>query len=79
MKVRRAIYGCIYFALLWYNLYVNTLKYIGFSINTYDRCMAKKIIDGKKCTIVWYVDYNKLLHVDPNVVNDIPEEIKKHF
>ena len=41
--------------------------------------MAKKIIDGKKCTIVWYVDYNKLLHVDPNVVNDILEEIKKHF
>ena len=28
---------------------------------------------------MWYVDYNKLSHVDPNVVTEILEEIKKHF
>ena len=33
----------------------------------------------KQCTIVWYVDDNKLSHVDTNVVTDIIEEIKNHF
>ena len=41
--------------------------------------MANKIIDEKQCTIVWYVDDNKLSHVYPNVVTDILEEIKKRF
>ena len=72
----RAIYGCIETALLWYNLYVKTLKDLGFSINTYDRFVAKNMIGGKQCNIVWYVDDNNILHVDPNVValvNDILE------
>ena len=37
------------------------------------------MIDGKQCTIVWYVDENKLSHVDTNVVTECFEEIKKHF
>ena len=60
VKVMRPIYVCIKSDLLWYNFCVKTLKYLGFSMNTYYRCMAKKIIDGKQCTIVWYVDDNKL-------------------
>ena len=79
MKVLRKIYGCIESYILWYNLYLNTLKDLGFSINPYDRCMSNKIISGKKCTIEWYVYDNKLLHLDPNVVNDILQEIKKPF
>ena len=42
------IYGCIEYALLWYNLYAKTLKYLGFIINTYGRCVANNIIDGKQ-------------------------------
>ena len=67
VKVLREIYGCIESSLLWYNFYVKTLKYLGFSINTCDICVANKMIDGKKCTILWYVEDNKMLHVDPNV------------
>ena len=37
------------------------------------------MINVKQCTIMWYVDDNKLSHVDPNVVTYILEEIKKHF
>ena len=73
MKALRAIYGCIESDLLCQNFNVKTLKYLGFSINTYDRCMAKKMMDGKQYTIVCYVDYNKLSHVDPNVVTYVLE------
>ena len=33
LKVLRAIYGCIESALCWYNLYSDTLKNEGFTIN----------------------------------------------
>jgi len=55
-----AIYGCIQSALLWYDLYVNTLEKLGFAINPYDRCVANKMINGRQCTIVFYVDNNKV-------------------
>ena len=61
------------------SLYVKTLKYLGFSINTYDRYMANKIVVRNQCTIVWYVDGNNLSRVYPNMVTDILEEINKHF
>jgi hypothetical protein len=52
VKILQAIYGCIESALLWYNLYATTLKDMGFVINSYDKCVANKIINGKQCTIV---------------------------
>ena len=44
VKVLRALYGCLESAFLWYELYSNTLKELGFVINPYDRCVANKII-----------------------------------
>ena len=79
MAILKAIYGCIESALRWYELFSQTLKKEGFVINPYDRCVANKIINGKQCTIVWYVDDNKLSHKDPKVVTEILEIMKKHF
>ena len=79
MKILRAIYGCIESALLWYELYAKTLKGMGFKLNPYDRCVANKMINGKQCTIAWYVDDNKISHVDPKVVTSVLEAVKEHF
>ena len=78
MKVLRAIYGCLESTMLWYTLYVKTLKSIGFE-NPYELCVANKIINGKQFTIVWYVDDNKISHVDLAVVDSIIKELTKHF
>ena len=48
-------------------------------MNSSDRCVANKIINGKQCTITWHVDDNKVSHVDPKVVDSILEEVGKHF
>ena len=37
MKVVRAIYRYIQYALMWYDLYANTLKDTGFEIGPYDK------------------------------------------
>ena len=56
MRVVKAIYGCIESALQWYKLFKDTLEKDGFELNPYDLCVANKVIDGKQCTIAWYVD-----------------------
>ena len=79
LQILKALYGCIESALLWYNTYHDTLKQMGFEINKVDPCVANKIINGKQCTITWYVDDNKLSHKDPQVVTDILNEIEKVY
>ena len=79
LEVLQAIYGYIESALKWYELYSETLSKEIFVINPYDRCVTNKTINGKQCTIVWYVDDNKISHEDPEVVTKVIELMKKHF
>ena len=79
MEVLQAIYGCIESALRWYELFSKTLVKEGWTINPYDKCVANKLINGKQCTIVWYVDDNKVSHKDPKVVTKVIELMKVHF
>ena len=37
------------------------------------------MINGKQCTIVWYVDDVKVSHVDETVVSDIITFMQKEF
>ena len=79
MKVLRAIYGFLESTMLWYNIYVTTLKGMGFELIPYDLCVANKIINGKQCTIIWFVDDNKIIQMDPAVVDSIIKELTKYF
>lgn len=79
VRLNKALYGCVRSALLWYNLYSTTLKDMGFVLNPYDPCVANAIFDGKQCTICWYVDDNKISHVDPAVVTKVVKQIEAKF
>jgi hypothetical protein len=52
---------------------------MGFKLNPYDLCVANSQIKGKQCTITWYVDDNKISHVDAMVVTGIMEKIEVKF
>ena len=41
--------------------------------------MANKEVNGKQCTVVWYVDDNKISYVDPKVVESVIEMIEGKF
>jgi hypothetical protein len=59
---------------------LGTLQGMGFELNPYDTCVGNKMIDGKQCIIVWYVDINKISHMDKQeVVTGGIERIKKTF
>ena len=40
----------------------------GFKLNPYDRYVKNKLVNGKQCTLVWYVDDNKVSHMEEKVV-----------
>jgi len=79
MRLMKALYGCVQSALLWYKLFSSTLVSLGFELNPYDLCVANAIIDGKQCTIGWYVDDNIITHVDPNQVTWVIDKIEEKF
>ena len=45
LRLLKAHYGCIRSAMLWYKLFVGTLKDMGFKINPYDMCVANKMVN----------------------------------
>jgi hypothetical protein len=80
VKLIKAIYGCVKSALLWYELFTKSLQGMGFVLNPYDPCIANCIIEGTQCTVAWYVDDNKISHVNPpTVVTSIIEKIEAQF
>ena len=48
-------------------------------MNPYDKCTANKIINGKQCTIQWYVEKNKVTHVSEDVITGVIDSTKKTF
>lgn len=79
VEIIMAIYGCVTSALLWYKLFSSALKGMGFTLNPYDSCIANTEINGKQCTIAWYVDDTKISHVDAAVVTDIIKQLEGKF
>ena len=79
LQLKKALYGCVKSALLWYCLLRDTLRDLGFVLNPYDPCVANANIKGSQCTIVWYVDDNKISHKDPTVVTDLVQRIEAKF
>jgi len=79
VKLKKALYGTLQSALLFWRLLSDTLMEWGFKLNEYDKCIANKTINGKQCTILWHVDDLKISHVDPKVVNDIIKKLEEKF
>lgn len=79
LKLLKALYGSVKSALLWYVLFTGTLKGAGFKLNPYTACVANRMDNGKQCTVAWYVDNNKILHVDSAIVTGVIELIEGHF
>jgi hypothetical protein len=79
LELLKALYGCVQSALLWYNLFTETLQGMGFKLNPYDPCVANLTIHGKQCAVAWFVDDNKISHVDCRVVTKIIKKIEAHF
>jgi len=79
LRLKKAIYGTLKAALLFWRRLSNVLQSWGFKINPYDKCVANKMINESQCTIVWHVDDLKISHVDKSAVNDVISLLSKEF
>ena len=49
-----AIYGTMVASLLYYKKFVKTLKRTGFQLNSYDPCVANRLLNNKQQTICFH-------------------------
>ena len=47
LRLKKALYGCMQSAILWYDTFKGCLEDLGFKINKHDRCVANMITNGK--------------------------------
>jgi len=52
LQLKKSLYGTLQAALLLGELLSNTRTGWGFKINHMDHCVAKKIVNGKQCTMI---------------------------
>jgi len=79
VRLKRALYGQLKAALLFWKNLRGKLETWGFELNPYDWCVANKQVNGKQCTVVWHVDDLKISHEDPKVVDWVIDQLKKEF
>ena len=79
VKLKRALYGCVQSARLWFEKLRDTLESIGFVSNPYDLCVFNKIVDGHQCTICFHVDDLLITCGSDTVIDGIVKDLGKTF
>jgi hypothetical protein len=56
VRLKKALYGCVQSAVLWYNELTSTLEGLGYKRNPYDTCSFTRMNNGSLDRILVYVD-----------------------
>ena len=75
-RLRKALYGCVQSALLFYQHLRKTLEEFGFTVNPYDPCVFTRDFNGAQCTICTHVDDLKISCVDGTAVEQVLVELQ---
>ena len=78
-EAKKSVYGTLEVSLLFWKKLSKLLEEMGYQRNYYDWFVMNNIIDDKKCTILWHVDYLKTSHVDPSVVSIFLDDIDAEY
>jgi hypothetical protein len=79
VQLKKALYGTLQAALLFWKKLSKKLVEWGFEINPYDWCVANKEINGKQCTVLWHVDDIKVSHMEYKVVTHVLDLFDKEY
>jgi hypothetical protein len=71
VRLLNVLYGILKGALLFYKKLTTDLVGIGFELNTYDPCVANKMVAGQQMTLCWHVDDMKISHRRSSAVDDM--------
>jgi hypothetical protein len=79
VRLKKALYGTLRAALLFWQRLSSQLEEWGFKPNAYDPCVMNKDINGTQCTILWHVDDLKISHISSDVVTSMIEMVESEF
>jgi hypothetical protein len=79
LELRKALYGTLMAALLFWRLLTSKLTEWRFVVNPFDSCVMNKDINGKRRIVLWHVDDLKISHVNSDVVTSIIDLLDAEF
>jgi hypothetical protein len=79
VHVKRAIYGMLVSAMLFYKKFVTDLTNNGFELNPYDPCVANKVVEGEQLTASWHVDDLMASHKNTKVVDGFHKWVENTY
>ena len=79
IKLKKALYGCLKSAILFYRKLAADLTKMGFKINFYDSCVANKMVGGKQLTVCWHIDGLNILHMNKQVVTKLMQQLNQLY
>jgi len=79
VKLKKALYGTLQAAMLFWKDLTHTLTCWSFEVNIYDLCVANKTIEGKQCTILWQLDDIKISQVNKDVVSSVIDYLSNRY
>ena len=77
--MKKALFGTLRAALLFWRRLSSQLIEWGFEANPYDSCVVNKMINDKQCTTLWHVDHLKISHYNPEIVTSVIDMIEAEF
>lgn len=79
VKLKKALYGCVQSAKLWYDKLCTVLEADGYVRNDYDRCLFNKTVKGVQCTIAFHVDDLLITCKDGGMVDALDSMLRGKF
>lgn len=79
VRLKKALYGCVQSAMLWYNELTSTLESIGFKRNPYDTCSFSRAQGRSFDRILVYVDDLFLTSDSNSRLQTIAETLKSRY
>mgnify|MGYP003386305885 CR=1 FL=1 len=79
VKLKKALYGCVQSAKLWYDKLCTVLEADGYVKNGYDECLFNKTVDGVQCTVAFHVDDLLITCADQVMIDAMEKMLKDNF
>jgi hypothetical protein len=79
VRLKKALYGCIQSAKLWYDKLCSVLEADGYVKNDYDQCLFNKVIEGVQCTVAFHVDDLLITCLKQDVIDSMEKMLKENF
>lgn len=79
IKLKKALYGLLESAKLWYDTISKILNEEGFSVNPQEPCIFNKTVNDVQCTICLYVDDLMITCADPKLLHQVISKLESLF